>query len=154
MGNPSLSRELAEQAVAAVNEALSKDYSRSRAIAAASKSLRRARQTLQSRLYAAKHLYDIEPDWSLEKRPDPSEIPPPPDGFKTAGVSTLYNKETGERVATVEMPAPQSSLPMTYLHDGKQYLVLTVTSRENPAELVAFALPDDIINPPPAPEGE
>ncbi len=98
MGNPSLSRELAEQAVTAVNDALSKDYSRSRAIGAAAKSLGIARQTLQSRLYAAKRLYDLEPDWSLEKRPDPSEIPPPPDGLKIQGISTLYNSETGEPI--------------------------------------------------------
>ncbi len=99
-----LSRELAEKAVNAVNDALSKGHSRSRAITIAAASLRNskgeplARQTLQSQLYTAKRLYDLEPDWSLEKHPGPAEIPPPPDGFKTAGISTLYNKETGEPI--------------------------------------------------------
>jgi hypothetical protein len=30
---------------------------------------------------------------------------------------------------------------MTYLHDGKQYVVVAVGSTEYPAELVALALP-------------
>ena len=93
-----LSRELADKCVSAVNDALAKGYSRSRAIGAAAKSLGLVRNTLQSRLNAIKSRYDIEPDWSLEKHHDPSEIPPPPDGFKTKGVSTLYNKETGEPI--------------------------------------------------------
>lgn len=99
-----LSRELAEQDIGAVNDALSKGYPRSRAISVAAKSLRNskgqplARQTLQSQLYAAKRLYDIEPDWSLEKHHDPSEIPQPPDGFRTQGVSTLYDAKTGEPI--------------------------------------------------------
>jgi quinoprotein glucose dehydrogenase len=53
-----------------------------------------------------------------------------------------YNKENGDLVATVSLPAPQSGLPMTYLHNGKQYIVMTIMSRAVPAELVAIALPD------------
>jgi quinoprotein glucose dehydrogenase len=53
-----------------------------------------------------------------------------------------YNKENGDLVATVSLPAPQSGLPMTYMHNGKQYIVMTIMSRAVPAELVAIALPD------------
>jgi glucose dehydrogenase len=41
-------------------------------------------------------------------------------------------------------PAPavgQNGTPMTYLHDGKQYVVVAVGSTDHPAELVALALP-------------
>jgi quinoprotein glucose dehydrogenase len=55
-----------------------------------------------------------------------------------------YDKETGEDVAgEVEMPAKQTGSPMTYMHDGKQYIVVAVSqSGANAgAELVAYALP-------------
>ena len=53
-----------------------------------------------------------------------------------------YNKETGEVIHSIELPAPQSGLPMTYMHEGKQYLVMTIMSRNVPAEFVAITLPD------------
>jgi quinoprotein glucose dehydrogenase len=31
--------------------------------------------------------------------------------------------------------------PMTYLHNGKQYLVMAIGSREHPAEFIALSLP-------------
>ncbi len=55
-----------------------------------------------------------------------------------------YDKETGEDVAgEVEMPAKQTGSPMTYMHDGKQYIVVAVSqSGANAgAELIAYALP-------------
>jgi len=43
----------------------------------------------------------------------------------------------------VEMPAKQTGSPMTYVHDGKQYIVVAVSqSGANAgAELIAYALP-------------
>jgi hypothetical protein len=36
---------------------------------------------------------------------------------------------TGQDVGAVYMPAPQTGSPMTYLHNGKQYLVLAIAAR-------------------------
>jgi glucose dehydrogenase len=51
------------------------------------------------------------------------------------------DKRTGERVGQVEIPAPSSTAPMTYLHDGKQYIVISVAGEGMPGSLVALALP-------------
>ncbi len=52
------------------------------------------------------------------------------------------DKATGETVARIDMPGTVSGLPMTYMHEGKQYLVMAVSSRGQPARIVALALPD------------
>ncbi len=54
-----------------------------------------------------------------------------------------YDKATGEEVGRVEMHAPQTGNPMTYMLNGAQYLVVAVGSATPrvPAELVAFRLP-------------
>ena len=52
-----------------------------------------------------------------------------------------YNKATGEVLAELELPAKASGAPMTYFHDGFQYIVIAVATAEHPAELVALALP-------------
>ena len=55
-----------------------------------------------------------------------------------------YDKATGEDVAgDVAMPAKQTGSPMTYQHEGKQYIVVAVSqSGANAgAELIAYALP-------------
>ena len=51
------------------------------------------------------------------------------------------NKRTGERVGTVELPAPTDTAPMTYLHDGVQYIVTAVSGQGLPGSLVALRLP-------------
>jgi len=51
------------------------------------------------------------------------------------------DKNTGEIVATIELPANQTGLPFTYEHGGKQYLALFVSGGGRAAELVAYALP-------------
>jgi quinoprotein glucose dehydrogenase len=48
---------------------------------------------------------------------------------------------TGQDVGAVYMPAPQTGSPMTYLHNGKQYLVLAIAGPGYSAELLAFKLP-------------
>jgi quinoprotein glucose dehydrogenase len=52
-----------------------------------------------------------------------------------------YNKATGAEVGAVFMPAPQTGSPMTYMQDGKQYVVLAISGAGFPAELIAFKLP-------------
>ena len=39
------------------------------------------------------------------------------------------------------MPAPQSGSPMTYMVDGKQYIVVAISGGNYSGEYVAFALP-------------
>ncbi len=50
------------------------------------------------------------------------------------------DKATGEIVGSVDLPGGAIGTPMTYLHEGRQFLALTVGG-EVP-ELVAFALPE------------
>jgi quinoprotein glucose dehydrogenase len=52
-----------------------------------------------------------------------------------------YNKATGQEVGAVWMPAPQSGSPMTYLHNGKQYIVIAVSGGSYSGEYLAFSLP-------------
>ena len=51
------------------------------------------------------------------------------------------DKATGETVARIALPASTTGLPMTYMHAGKQYLVVTVSDFSNSARIVALALP-------------
>jgi quinoprotein glucose dehydrogenase len=51
------------------------------------------------------------------------------------------DKVTGARVGAVEIPAPVSTAPMTFLHDGAQYIVLPVAGNGLPGSLVALRLP-------------
>lgn len=53
-----------------------------------------------------------------------------------------YSKKSGAVVAEIELPAKSTGAPMTYLHRGRQYVVIAVATRQHPAELVALALPD------------
>jgi quinoprotein glucose dehydrogenase len=52
-----------------------------------------------------------------------------------------YDKNTGAEVGAVYMPAPQSGSPMTYMLNGKQYIVVAVSGAGYPGELIAFRLP-------------
>ncbi|MFM1895339.1 MAG: hypothetical protein RLZZ385_413 [Pseudomonadota bacterium] len=51
------------------------------------------------------------------------------------------NKQTGEVIAKMELPANQTGLPFTYEHEGKQYLAMFVGGSTRPAELVVYTLP-------------
>ena len=52
-----------------------------------------------------------------------------------------YDKQTGDIVWEFELPKNQSGIPMTYLVDGRQYIAMAISTRGEPAELVALALP-------------
>jgi glucose dehydrogenase len=56
-------------------------------------------------------------------------------------VFRAHDKLTGEILAEIELPGVQSSPPSTYRVNGRQYIIMTVSDGESPAELVALALP-------------
>lgn len=57
-----------------------------------------------------------------------------------------YDKATGHEVGAVYMPAPQSGSPMTYMANGQQYIIVSISGRDYPGELVAFRLPSVAIS--------
>ena len=52
-----------------------------------------------------------------------------------------YDKTDGHEVGAVYMPAPQSGSPMTYMLNGRQYIVVAISGGNYSAELLAFRLP-------------
>ena len=52
-----------------------------------------------------------------------------------------YNKATGKEVGAVWMPAPESGSPMTYMLNGKQYIIVPISGGNSSGEFVAFRLP-------------
>ncbi|HWZ43751.1 MAG TPA: pyrroloquinoline quinone-dependent dehydrogenase [Candidatus Saccharimonadales bacterium] len=53
-----------------------------------------------------------------------------------------YDKATGKEVGAVYMPAQQSGSPMTYMLNGKQYIVVAVSGGAYSGEYIAFTLPE------------
>ena len=51
------------------------------------------------------------------------------------------DKATGDLVAELELPAHSDGSPITYLHGGAQYLVVSIGGRGEPFELIAYRLP-------------
>ncbi|MGE0865215.1 MAG: pyrroloquinoline quinone-dependent dehydrogenase, partial [Vicinamibacterales bacterium] len=64
-----------------------------------------------------------------------------PDGRRGA-MLRAYDKATGREVGAVYMPAGQTGSPMTYLHNGQQYIVVAVSGGGYSGELLAFRLPN------------
>jgi quinoprotein glucose dehydrogenase len=52
-----------------------------------------------------------------------------------------YDKATGRQVGAVWMPAPVSGSPMTYMWQGRQYIVIAVSGGTYSGEYIAYALP-------------
>lgn len=71
---------------------------------------------------------------------DPQVTAPP--GRAPGAMLRAYDKTTGAEVGAVWMPAGQSGSPMSYVVDGRQYVVVAVSNREHPGEYIAFALPE------------
>ena len=63
------------------------------------------------------------------------------EGYGGDPVFRAYDKRTGEIIAEIELPASQVGLPMTYMLEGRQYIVMSVGGPGHPAELVALTLP-------------
>jgi quinoprotein glucose dehydrogenase len=67
-------------------------------------------------------------------------VGPTPSGQRGA-MLRAFDKATGKEFGAVYMPAPQSGTPMTYMVNGKQFLVVAISGGTYTGELVAFALP-------------
>jgi quinoprotein glucose dehydrogenase len=65
---------------------------------------------------------------------------PTPSGARGA-MLRAYDKATGKEVGAVYMPAPQGGSPMTYMLNGRQYIVVAVSGAGYSGELIAFRLP-------------
>jgi quinoprotein glucose dehydrogenase len=63
------------------------------------------------------------------------------EGWNGSPVIRALDKATGATIAEVELPGATGAKPMSYMLDGRQYLVVSI-GQPGPAELVALALPD------------
>jgi quinoprotein glucose dehydrogenase len=63
-----------------------------------------------------------------------------PQGVRGA-MLRAYDKASGKEVGAVYMPAPQSGSPMTYMLNGKQYIIVPVSGGNYSGEFLAFRLP-------------
>ena len=54
-----------------------------------------------------------------------------------------YDKATGKEIGAVWMPAPVSGSPMTYMWQGRQYIVIAVSGGNYSGEYLAYALPEE-----------
>jgi quinoprotein glucose dehydrogenase len=62
-------------------------------------------------------------------------------GHPRGAMLRAYDKATGKDAGAVLMPAQQSGSPMTYMLNGKQYIVVAIGGGNYPGELLAFRLP-------------
>jgi len=65
----------------------------------------------------------------------------PPGGPWGGRKFRAFDKKTGAIAWEMELPAGVSNAPMTYMAKGKQYIVVGISGRQYPGELVALALP-------------
>jgi glucose dehydrogenase len=71
-------------------------------------------------------------------------------GDGTDPLLDAYDKKTGQLIAQIPMPGMQTALPMTYVHNGRQFILVAVGANQATGQgpqLVAYALPQ------PAPAG-
>jgi len=65
---------------------------------------------------------------------------PTPSGQRGA-MLRAFDKATGQEAGAVYMPAPQTGSPMTYMLNGRQYLIVAISGGNYSGELVAFRAP-------------
>ena len=63
------------------------------------------------------------------------------EGLSGDPVFRAHDKATGEILAELEIPNTTAGLPMSYMHEGRQFVVVAVGGGGAPSELVALALP-------------
>ena len=61
---------------------------------------------------------------------------------KVGALLRAYDKATGKDAGAVYMPMGQTGSPMTYMADGKQYIVISIGGPGFPGELIAYRLPN------------
>ena len=72
---------------------------------------------------------------------DPIMVRTPPVGLSDAGkIFRAFDKASGDVVWEMELPAGTNGSPITYLHEGKQYIVLPIGSLTHPGEWLTLAL--------------
>ena len=73
---------------------------------------------------------------------DPIMVRTPPGAGADAGKKfRAYDKNSGDVIWETEFPAGTNGSPITYMHDGAQYIILPIGSFDHPGEWVALALP-------------
>lgn len=63
------------------------------------------------------------------------------EGLGGGSMLRALDKQTGETIAEIDLPNVQTGLPMTYEHEGKQYLVMVVSGSSGASEIIAYTLP-------------
>jgi quinoprotein glucose dehydrogenase len=58
-----------------------------------------------------------------------------------ASTLRVLDKKTGDTISELKLPTHATGVPMTYMAKGKQYIVVAVGGRGEPAELVALSEP-------------
>ena len=71
---------------------------------------------------------------------DPNAVTIPSHG--KGAMLHAYDKATGKEVGAVFMPAPQVGSPMTYMANGRQYIVIGI-SGDTASEYIAYRLPKE-----------
>jgi len=71
-----------------------------------------------------------------------SVITTSPSGARGA-MLRAYDKTSGKEVGSVLMPAPQSGSPMTYMWNGRQYIVIAISGGAYSGEYRAYRLPEE-----------
>ena len=51
-----------------------------------------------------------------------------------------FDKSSGDTVFEIDLSAGTTGAPMTYMHEGKQYIVVAVSSRATDPEWIALGL--------------
>ncbi|MDK1020077.1 MAG: pyrroloquinoline quinone-dependent dehydrogenase [Candidatus Hydrogenedentes bacterium] len=54
---------------------------------------------------------------------------------------SVYDKATGEYLGAIPLPRPVNGNPITYMHQGKQYIAFTAGGGRSNPELIALSLP-------------
>ena len=63
------------------------------------------------------------------------------EGWAGRPILRAYDKQSGQTLGQLDIPANQAGLPMTYMHEGTQFIVFSVGGAGHPGEFVALALP-------------
>jgi glucose dehydrogenase len=62
------------------------------------------------------------------------------EGRAGAAMFHAVDKRTGKEIGSIQLPAPTNSVPMTYQHQGRQFIVVAVGGAGVPAALVALSV--------------
>ena len=65
----------------------------------------------------------------------------PLDQISAENFGDLVN--TGDQLAEVEIPGPTNTAPMTFMHEGRQYIVVSIGGRGVVGQHVALVLPEE-----------